>query len=340
MKLIACLNAIFVFQFIKIAYCLSNYECSNQNLILEHIDANGLESCNRQFSIYCCLQTLLNLETLQIDDSSKSVKLSKKSKAISEASDRWQTVHPNFWNERFPNQCSKLEQSPINIETDETVHDRNLKDFKFKNFGLKVQWKMKFDGYSIEFVPVYKNSQRISVSGSNLGSSVFEIANFHFHWGRSIGRGSEHQINRRSDAAEVHLVMKANENGKTRYMVLGFLFTLRNIRNKNLDFIIGQMKKKLDIDEEFQVDKTIVSSAFALTKLLPNLREINREGYFRYNGSLTVPPCTEGITWNVFRKKIPISRNQAQVFNNENHISHRPVQPLNSRTVYRSARMP
>jgi hypothetical protein len=94
------------------------------------------------------LQTLLNLETLQIDDSSKSVKLSKKSKAISEASDRWQTVHPNFWNERFPNQCSKLEQSPINIETDETVHDRNLKDFKFKNFGLKVQWKMKFDGYS------------------------------------------------------------------------------------------------------------------------------------------------------------------------------------------------
>ncbi len=41
----------------------------------------------------------------------------------------------------------------------------------------------------VEFVPVYKNSQRISVSGSNLGSSVFEIANFHFHWGRSIGRG-------------------------------------------------------------------------------------------------------------------------------------------------------
>ncbi len=36
--------------------------------------------------------------------------------------------------------------------------------------------------------------------------------------------GSEHQIDCKSEAAEVHLVMKADVNGNTRYMVLGFMF--------------------------------------------------------------------------------------------------------------------
>ena len=63
-------------------------------------------------------------------------------------SGRWQTVHPNLWNERFPNECSKFGQSPINIYTAETVYDEKLKDFVFHNFDLKLKWKMRFDGYS------------------------------------------------------------------------------------------------------------------------------------------------------------------------------------------------
>ena len=46
--------------------------------------------------------------------------------------------------------------------------------------------------------------------------------------------------------------------------------------------------------------------------LLPHLEEINTEGYYRYIGSLTTPPCTENVIWNVFKYKIPISSSQVR----------------------------
>lgn len=62
--------------------------------------------------------------------------------------DRWQGVNPHLWNERFPNECSKFSQSPIDIKTSETVYDEKLKNFVFINFDVKFQWKADFDGYS------------------------------------------------------------------------------------------------------------------------------------------------------------------------------------------------
>ncbi len=63
-------------------------------------------------------------------------------------SGRWQAVRPGLWNEKFPNQCSKFSQSPINIVTSETVYDEELKEFVFENFDAKFRWTMKYDGYA------------------------------------------------------------------------------------------------------------------------------------------------------------------------------------------------
>lgn len=48
----------------------------------------------------------------------------------------------------------------------------------------------------------------------------------------------------------------------------------------------------------------------ALSAILPNARVANRYGYFRYTGSLTTPPCTEGVIWTLYRTKIDISYSQ------------------------------
>lgn len=51
-----------------------------------------------------------------------------------------------------------------------------------------------------------------------------------------------------------------------------------------------------------------------LTKILPNLTDANRNGYFSYWGSLTTPPCNENIPWMVYRTNVNISVKQVRLF--------------------------
>lgn len=64
-------------------------------------------------------------------------------------------------------------------------------------------------------------------------------------------------------------------------------------------------------------------------QLLPKNQE-----YFRLNGSLTTPPCSEGVNWVVF--KTPLDASQTQIEAMQKIIgqeNNRPVQPINSRIV-------
>merc|ERR1712062_856217 len=69
--------------------------------------------------------------------------------------------------------------------------------------------------------------------------------------------------------------------------------------------------------------------------------------FYRYSGSLTTPPCTEGVSWTIFMDPIPIHSSQANDFNylvniyagerrNEILFNSRAIQKLNDRSVYSS----
>ncbi len=55
-------------------------------------------------------------------------------------------------------------------------------------------------------------------------------------------------------------------------------------------------------------------TSFRLDSIVPDSKTANREGYFRYEGSLTTPPCTQGVTWLIFEYKISISQKQVYLF--------------------------
>lgn len=245
---------------------------------------------------------------------------------------QWQFVNPNEWNERYEG-CRGAKQSPINIVTSKSVFNERLGDFIFRNYDVPFRWNVTFDGFSVGFTPIYTDDRRIRIRGSNFGKARFDLLNFHFHWGNALN-GSEHYINGKHEPAEVHLVHRGELNGETRFTVLGFLFKLSTERNSDLSVVLRELKKMQDDNGEFKVNQPIVSEPFPLTRLIPNLDQMNRRGYYRYDGSLTVPPCTEGIIWNVFRTKLPISLKQARIFNGND--SFRPVQPLNGRVIHRS----
>jgi len=57
--------------------------------------------------------------------------------------------------------------------------------------------------------------------------------------------------------------------------------------------------------------------------------------YYRYDGSLTTPPCTEGVAWHVMQAVRQASPEQIAAFVNLTHENARPLQPLNGREVRR-----
>ena len=66
-------------------------------------------------------------------------------------------------------------------------------------------------------------------------------------------------------------------------------------------------------------------------QLLPPKRD-----YYLYSGSLTTPPCTEGVLWIVLRQPLQLSREQIADFGKIYRNNVRPVQPANGRVVKES----
>jgi hypothetical protein len=62
--------------------------------------------------------------------------------------------------------------------------------------------------------------------------------------------------------------------------------------------------------------------------------------YYRYHGSLTTPPCTEGVEWFVLAEPVELSAAQIAAFRVLYDGNNRPVQPLNGRTFLISSNLP
>jgi len=72
-----------------------------------------------------------------------------------------------------------------------------------------------------------------------------------------------------------------------------------------------------------------------LAKFLP--RDLS---YYTYMGSLTTPPCTEGVTWFVLKSPVDISAEQAAIFGRLYPSNVRPIQAGNSRLIKESRARP
>ena len=78
-------------------------------------------------------------------------------------------------------------------------------------------------------------------------------------------------------------------------------------------------------------EKAELPAGLSVASLLPADRD-----YYRYNGSLTTPPCSEGVWWLVMKKPVSVSRAQIGQFAKTMGVANnRPIQPVNARPVLR-----
>ena len=138
----------------------------------------------------------------------------------------------------------------------------------------------------------------------------FELKQFHFH------SPSEHTVNGKSFPMEVHLV---HQNDESDYFVVGLLFKTGN-HNKFIDQLPSFRKSRGEDPRSNPID---------FNDLITDSKD-----YFLYNGSLTTPPCTEGVRWIVLKQPIIASSEQIQHYHDLlGFDNNRPIQPHNSRLI-------
>ncbi|KAL5203923.1 hypothetical protein ABZP36_008794 [Zizania latifolia] len=137
---------------------------------------------------------------------------------------------------------------------------------------------------------------------------------------------SEHTINGQRFPLEAHLVHGSDDGGVAIIAVL--------YKYGSPDSFYFQLKKKL---AELAGDKCNYGEENAQVAVgLVHMRSMQKRtgSYFRYMGSLTTPPCTENVIWNVLGKIRQISKEQVDLLAALLPAGDaRPSQPLNGRTV-------
>jgi carbonic anhydrase len=205
---------------------------------------------------------------------------------------------PDRWGDEFPTCAKGKAQSPLNIKG----------PFEKAQFGVAPDYKLG----QLKIINTGHTIQVNVPPGSKLriDSKPFELVQFHFH------RPSEEQIDGKPSAMVVHFVHK-NEVG--RMAVLGVL-----LKEGNENPGIKTLWANAPLTEGPEVAPEGVM--FNPANLLPREYE-----FYSYEGSLTTPPCTEGVRYFILKSQVNIAREQVEQFPFKKNA--RPVQPQNGRAI-------
>lgn len=141
---------------------------------------------------------------------------------------------------------------------------------------------------------------------------IFHLRQFHFH------APSENLLNDKAYPLEAHFV-HADDHGDLA--VLAVLFR-DGEENRSLSKLWDQLPEHAGASQ-------ILAAQLRADELLPENRD-----YYRYNGSLTTPPCSQGVLWLVMKQTLPVSTGQVEKFTAAiGGPNNRPVQPLNARII-------
>ena len=143
----------------------------------------------------------------------------------------------------------------------------------------------------------------------------YDLAQFHFH------APSEHTVHGEHAAMEMHVVFAAP--GSDKKVVIGLLYKVGRKNAFLSELIASGVPQKSG--EHVEEPSRHVNVADALT---------DTSQYYTYAGSLTTPPCSEGVTWFVLKERAELSDDQLEAFRKVLGNNVRPLQKLNHRVAH------
>ncbi|MEP6876905.1 MAG: carbonic anhydrase family protein [Burkholderiales bacterium] len=212
---------------------------------------------------------------------------------------------PETWGQMKPEfaKCSSgTRQSPIDIRDGIKVN-LDAVQFDYKASGFRVV----DNGHTVQVNVGPGNA--IEVMGRR-----YDLVQFHFH------RPSEERIDGRQFDMVVHLVHKDIDG---RLAVVAVLLDRGSAQP-----IVQNVWNNLPLEKG---DEVAARGTINLNELLPAERS-----YFTYMGSLTTPPCSEGVLWMVMKQPVQVSADQIGIFARLYPMNARPIQSASGRLIKES----
>ncbi len=213
----------------------------------------------------------------------------------SEGPEHWGSLNPEY------GECDGGKgQSPIDIKE---IHKGNIGsiNFDYRNTQLKTL----NNGHTIQVN--YTTDSFITIE-----NQVYKLLQFHFH------SPSENTVSGKYYDMELHLVHKSD---KGQLAVVG-VFIETGKHNPVIQKIWDNLPSAVNSE------KAVHSVTINAADLLPK-----NGSYYHFAGSLTTPPCSENVNWNVLKTPIQLSQVQIDRFVSIIGPNNRPTQPLNARSV-------
>ncbi|KAG2483600.1 hypothetical protein HYH03_017542 [Edaphochlamys debaryana] len=216
--------------------------------------------------------------------------------------------------------ASGKRQSPINISLNSSAPrvEAEMGEFEFA-YGSFEKCDVLNTGHG---------TMQVNFPSGNLafiGNMELELLQFHFH------APSEHAMDGRRYAMEAHLVHKNKSTGNLA--VLGIMLEPGGII-KN-----PAVANAIEVAPEVPLAKKPSPKGINPVMLLPKKNKAGKRPFVHYPGSLTTPPCSEGVDWFVFTNPIKVPDAQILEFmhfvgDNKTYATNtRPLQLLNQRVV-------
>lgn len=195
--------------------------------------------------------------------------------------------------------ASGRQQSPIDLTPAAEVAAQAI-EFAYHSAKATIE----NNGHTVEVKPAAGNS--ISFAD---GEVAYDVKQFHFH------APGEHVVGATSYPAELHIVHTSSTGERA---VVGLLLE-EGAANPALEPVLANLPAT-------ESPATDLGSEVDMANFLP----ADRTSY-RYPGSLTTPPCDQGVNWIVLKEPVEISADQLDRLEAAVHHNNRPVQPANDR---------